>query len=1459
MAELIGDAEIRIDMNTTAAAQSIRTFRTRLSNTNTALTSLTTRAAAAASALDSLKDSAQDASRALRTLRGRVQAAADALGELRDNARTASTSLRTMTTRADGANQRLGDLGDRTRTLRSDLDGLNGTLTTTGAGLTGLRGRLGTLSTSTDSTRLSTSNLATALVALGSAAIPIAAATVPIAASAAAAGAAVAAFGVAIGGQVVAMVEASEAQKKYDDAVSKHGRFSKEAAEAERAYLQAVEEMPPATRRAAAALATFKDEYKAWSAALADDTMPVFTRSLAIAGAVLPKTTGLVRGASAELQHMMAVIAGATQTGTFDRLMSQFEEFATGSLSRATTGMVRFARAIDTGEIGSEYREFMQYVRENGPLVSDTLLELARVAVNIVVGFSDLGASVLTVVNALASLVNAIPTGLLSTFIQMYAALKLLRLGMAGIAAVATSGAAAAVATFFRAVAFGGLGSALGGIATRMTAVHRAALRLGILAVAAVGVKELAQHARGAPPDVDRLTTSLKRLADTGEATGELRTTFGSVDGLVQKIKTLQVETQKLKDAQGAGTGTRIPVLDDIAEAVSGAVQDMVKGSDSLNALKEDFAAVDQALAGMASGGHSQAAAAAFNQIRDAAREQGIPLKELNALFPSYRDTVAAVKAEQQLAAAGMGLFGQQAIATSEKLKDQKASADGLRQALIALNDVQRAGLGGMIGFEAAIDAATKAAKENAGSLDMVDGRLNLNSEKARNAATALQDLAAKTDEAASSARESGASWSEVNRIYDRGRKQFIDAAVTMGLTRKEAQALANQLLKTPDKTLRVKGDIADLKAKVEQVKKDIKTVPDTKRAELKGKIADLQGKIEVAKKQLRSVPPSMQSDIRARIADLQAKVAAAKRELKSVPPSKRSDLKATIADLEKKISSAKKQIASVPPSKRSALKGELSQLRSAVAEAKRQLESIPDESVTIRTNYVQIRTVIPRGPNGQPLMRSKGGPVPGYAAGGRVQSYPDGGLVRGPGTATSDSILALSSAGQPFRVSNTEFVVRAAAVRRYGLPLLEALNAMRLPVPAFASGGAPGGGAGAGMADTGRDLVRGLVDGMAAMYGPVMAEARRMAAAAVTAAEDELQISSPSRRFRTIGKQVGTGFLKGLTGERSKIDQTVKAMAAAITNAFKGSRSRTDDRLVSMLTRGNARLQKLAAQRDALAKRIADAQKYASDTATAARATGSLGQLVKDDYFAPRLIEQGMDRAAKRIRAFTSTLANLRKRGLSRGLIRQLMEMGPEAGLNYAKALAGQDNAAIRRLNKLELSVADASKRLGTFGADTLYDAGRQASRGFLSGLKGQQKEIERTMLGIAKAMQKSIRRALDIRSPSRVMELIGQLTTLGLARGLVRPIPAVERSMVQVSGAVAVPPVRRAAVPNLARHVAASAARGQAVGRAVTYQVAIVNRGVIASPREAEDWLAAAMVRLARARRLPAAVGGG
>lgn len=67
-------------------------------------------------------------------------------------------------------------------------------------------------------------------------------------------------------------------------------------------------------------------------------------------------------------------------------------------------------------------------------------------------------------------------------------------------------------------------------------------------------------------------------------------------------------------------------------------------------------------------------------------------------------------------------------------------------------------------------------------------------------------------------------------------------------------------------------------------------------------------------------------------------------------------------------------------------------------------------------------------------------------AGGSTVGGMASGGMVRGPGSGTSDSIMA--------RLSNGEFVMRAAAVAHWGPQLLASMNALNGPLKGLSGGG---------------------------------------------------------------------------------------------------------------------------------------------------------------------------------------------------------------------------------------------------------------------------------------------------------------------------------------------------------------------------------------------------------------------
>ncbi|MGW2292290.1 hypothetical protein [Streptomyces phaeochromogenes] len=797
------------------------------------------------------------------------------------------------------------------------------------------------------------------LISLAPAAIPAAAGLAGSAAAVAAQFGAVAlaagAYALALGPQMAAIGEAVAAQDRYEEAVRTSGRTSQEAVKAQLAYQQQLESMPPATREAAVAVGFLKDNFREWSDSLAGDVMGPFNKGVAVANELLPETTGLVKGASGQFDRLITMVGGAIESPGFDRLNNRVTDFADRTLDHAVDQLTVFLAKLDSGQFdGGGLEEFFDYARANGPLVWETLENVGDALLHVLEAGSGVGVGMLEVINALSGVVSAVPPDAIATFLQLAIAIKAVKL-----AAVGTDAARAAVAALgLQVAAMRTAAAGAPGPLTRTTAAIGALSRGAKLAMVGTGLGlllltlgQLGDAGRDSAPDVDKLATSLRHLADSGKFTGELKKTFGDMDGLISKVKQLQTETDK---ANETAFGFRIPVLDDTADWIAGKINDISKGSESLKSLKGDFDSLDKGLASLVQNGYGSEAAKNFGEISAAMKAAGYSTKTINGLFGEYRDAAAGQRLETELAAASMGLFGQQAQEVQAELELQKRSTDGLRESVQALNDVHRKGLSGMLGFEAAIDAASAAAKENAGVLDMQNGKLTLNTEKQRTAAGALNDLAAKTDEATAAARDSGASWSEVSDIYERGRQQLIANAMQMGLNRNEAKALADQILKTPDKTAFLKGDVKDLREKIAEAKDWLKKAPSSKTAAIKGNIKDLQTKLGIAQLKING--------LYGRTVTVGVRVAG--------------------------IAAAQAAIAA--------------------------LGGIP---------------AMPRAQGGL-ISRAQGGPIPGF---------PGGGLLRGAGTPTSDSILLWGSTG--------EYMVKAASVDKYGLKFMDALNSGELPV----------------------------------------------------------------------------------------------------------------------------------------------------------------------------------------------------------------------------------------------------------------------------------------------------------------------------------------------------------------------------------------------------------------------------
>lgn len=1119
-----------------------------------------------------------------------------------------------------------------------------------------------------------------ALVALSPALVPIAAQAATVTASLGAATVAVGAFGVAAVASARNVAEVAEAQTKAADAAAQYGATSQQAAQAQAELTRTLASQPAAVQRTAAAWTNLKTTTTEWSDSLASFTLKPVEQGMGILEAVLPKLTPLVKETSTEFTRLTTLLGGGVNSAAFDDLMSRFTAFADGALTRGVDKAVHFARVLSEGGGDGAFTKMLAYAEKHGPLVEETLSNLGGALSTVLEGASEAGPGLLTLVNAGLKLVDALPPSLVSVLLQIAAGMKLVALARAGIAATAVTVTSLSGRLTDLRSASNGATSGLARLRAAfmaLSAAGKATVILAALAAVGVAVAKIATLGRDAPPDVDRLTNSLGRLGDTGRTQGEALKQWGAdLGGLSDSIKsfvdpsTLDNVQQGIVKVLTAGTTDSTPVKE----------------------AKEQVDAIDKSLASLVSNGNADLAAAALEKLKAAYAKDGGDVSDFTGKLTEYNKAVDDAKFAAELAAQSQGLFGAQAQETKRTLDEQKASADGLRESLQALNDVQRSALDGQIGLEAAMDAAAKAAKEHGQALTMKDGQLQVGTQKARDQATALSDLATKTDEAAATARENGARWSEVNSIYDQGRSKLIEYAQQMGLNKDQAKQLADQILKVPDKTARIKMEAEDAKADLDAFIAKVKKSPSSKSVTLKTLS-------ESAEKLLESFGYKV------------------------------THLKDGSVTVSAKTGTAVSNIGKVQSAR----------------------DKLSDKSITITTNKVTvISTIVRNSASSQAdALRKQAenfswhGGLLRRADGGSVQYFPRGGYIDGPGTPTSDSILAQFGSGAQARVSDSEYVIQAAAVRKYGVRALDAINDGQLQLPALASGG---------LTTAQKEARAGIKNTLG------ISTVGQWAGYQLTPMEKSLATPEKLGDLVTSLNQLHGQIKKAFTGKtESSLLKKWEATSKALVKYEK------------KLSAVNASLEKAKDKLDELKDAAAQvksqvATSVLSGTGVVMQASQQGLPLTAADVVANQKAQ------LQAVQQFAAQLEILKKRGLSGDLLQQIASAGVEQGGATAAALIGASDAQLAQLNSMNTSMENAANKAGTTVADAMYGAGIAAAEGLVAGLEKQQQTIENQMLKIAKSMENALKSALGIKSPSRVMAKLGDFSALGFAQGLDR-----------------------------------------------------------------------------------------
>lgn len=418
------------------------------------------------------------------------------------------------------------------------------------------------------------------------------------------------------------------------------------------------------------------------------------------------------------------------------------------------------------------------------------------------------------------------------------------------------------------------------------------------------------------------------------------------------------------------------------------------------------------------------------------------------------------------------------------------------------------------------------------------------------------------------------------------------------------------------------------------------------------------------------------------------------------------------------------------------------------------------------------------------------------------------GGYISGPGGPTSDQV--------PAWLSNGEYVIRSAAVKRFGTSALNAINSGKMP--GFASGGS--------VSDTTYKIKYGdTLSGIAVKFKTtvkaLMALNKTITNANKIYAGKTIVISKGSGSggggttpttppgfslpsMSKVGKSGiqstdGTNDLKGFVTlsqasiEANKAGANIKneihhALASAenfgalkqnfydlqakIKAAFKGSAE------TAMLSRFNTVVKALTPLQQSLdgvngkletaSKELEDVKgKFDGLKDSVSSAIMDFGNITKIGKWGtnPQTLLNQLQTDVTKANAFGTQLEQLKAKGINSDLIGKIAEAGiTGGGAATAASLLNMTPAQVAQLNALQAQLTTAADKTGTAAANGMYGAGVNAAQGIVDGLKSQQKAIEAQMVVIALAMEKAIKQALGIKSPSTLMAKVGNFTVDGL-----------------------------------------------------------------------------------------------
>jgi hypothetical protein len=385
------------------------------------------------------------------------------------------------------------------------------------------------------------------------------------------------------------------------------------------------------------------------------------------------------------------------------------------------------------------------------------------------------------------------------------------------------------------------------------------------------------------------------------------------------------------------------------------------------------------------------------------------------------------------------------------------------------------------------------------------------------------------------------------------------------------------------------------------------------------------------------------------------------------------------------------------------------------IARLRAELDALHSKTIQVNVNVAQTGGVTLPGSGGlHRVVAARGAVIPGYAPG-------------------HDSVDAKVSPGEAIMVPEW--------VRAVGSGNVMAMNRAYSGGRGNKAGQHAGAFAAGGLADS---LFSGANYDQFNVYLSVAGAATDAGAAAGVV--KGLKSASAVKSFQDTGRTLAEAFAGGSLKTLAQIKSEAATLMSDVQRYYSGAAQK---RLTDALGRQTTALEHLAGQRQDIDKRLAAEKSYAGGITSGLAGYTTLSSLTAPaaGETSPALgasLQSQLAAKLATLRKFYALIGDLKRHGVSKAMIAQVVALGPDEGVQYAQAILSGGGKLISELNSEEQRIGALDTSIGRRATEIQY--GQSISAGFLSGLKRQRAELDKEMARLGDQIAREVAKDFDV-----------------------------------------------------------------------------------------------------------------